>query len=417
MPRKTKKANRRNNNEGSIYQRKDGKWCGQVLIRYNEQGKPVRKTYYGATKTEVVKKVNEATHQIFAGTAPVEEENVKVEQLMLDFLWIFKKPVVADVTFEWHLNICNTYIIPQLGKTAICDVNPVLIQSLINHLYSQKNLSLRTVKAVRDLLNQAFNHAVELKMLLSNPVSSTKLPKASRVKSEQEDNEKVIPRDDRIRILNAAESDVRMKTAITVLLFTGMRIGEFLALPWRNVDFINGSITIDRAITVECEYGDNGVIKNRKTVVGSTKTQCSNRSFKVPPVVIDVLRDWREALPDRMRRKPNHDILAPDAVVFPNDMGEMRTYSGFRTTYRRFMSENGLGTYSLHTYRHTFATMLLEAGVNPKIVQKLLGHRDIETTLGIYSHILAEVYDGVADTMTGIHEGMLQELREPMQTA
>ena len=66
----------------------------------------------------------------------------------------------------------------------------------------------------------------------------------------------------------------------------------------------------------------------------------------------------------------------------------MRTYDGFRTTYRRFLDENELPYYPIHSFRHTFATMLLESSVNPRIVQKMLGHRDIETTLGIYNQIM-----------------------------
>ena len=199
-----------------------------------------------------------------------------------------------------------------------------------------------------------------------------------------------------------------MKTALTVLMFTGMRVGEFLALPWRNISFDSGIITINQAITHKVDYDDTGKLKSRQTVIGSTKTQGSNRSFKTAPIVIDVLREWRDALPDHLRRPVAHDILAPDAVVFPNDLGKMRTYDGFRTTYRRFMAEHELGVYTLHSYRHTFATMLLEEGVNPKIVQKMLGHADIETTLGIYSHVLDEVYDGVADTMAVQYENMLK---------
>ena len=63
--------------------------------------------------------------------------------------------------------------------------------------------------------------------------------------------------------------------------------------------------------------------------------------------------------------------------------------------------------YTLHSYRHTFATMLLERGVNPKVVQKLLGHRDIETTLGTYSHVLPEVFDGVAGVVGELHADMV----------
>jgi integrase len=187
-------------------------------------------------------------------------------------------------------------------------------------------------------------------------------------------------------------------------------------MTWGQVNFKNGTLTIDRGITHSCEYHEDGRLKRRITVVGDTKTQCSVRTIKVSPVVLDALKAWRKVLPGHMRSIPKHDILAKDAVIFPNDTGIMRTYDGFRTTYRRFMAENSLGSYPIHSYRHTFATMLLEKGVNPKVVQKLLGHRDIETTLGIYSHVLPEVFDGVADMIGDIHADMLDGSYRPVIT-
>lgn len=410
MPRKLKKQTRRGNKEGTIYQRKDGKWCGQVLAGYNELGKPIRKTFYGTTREEVARKVAETTHQAFTGTliAPIPMPQITLEKLIMDFLWTFKKPTVSDVTFEWYLGIAKTHIVPYLGNAVPKELTPYQIQTLINRLSGKKQLAERTVKGVRDVLNQTFKHAIEMNLADINPVSGTKMPKKPR--SEAEEKENVIPVAGRAAILKAAENDLKMKTAITVLMFTGMRVGEFLALTWGNVDFQSGVITIDRAITHSCEYNEDGSLKGRKTVVGSTKTQCSKRKFKVSPVVMDVLREWREALPGHMRRKITPDnLLTNDAVVFPNDMGKMRTYDGFRTTYRRFMTQHNLGDYTIHSYRHTFATMLLENGVNPRVVQKLLGHRDIETTLGTYSHVLPEVYDGVANVVGEIHADMMVE--------
>lgn len=246
-----------------------------------------------------------------------------------------------------------------------------------------------------------------MKITVMNPVSGTKLPKRSKVQKKKTEDEKVIPVIARTEILAAAEKDLRMKTALTVLMFTGMRVGEWLALTWGQVDFQNNVIIIDRAITKTCEYSEDGNLICRKTVIGDTKTQCSVRNLKVPSVVMDVLQEWKEALPNHIRSSVKCDVLSPESVVFPNDMGKMRTYNGFRTTYRRFMTENNLGNYSLHSYRHTFATMLLEQGVNPKVVQKLLGHRDIETTLGTYSHVLPEVFDGVAEIVGEIHADMM----------
>ena len=101
-------------------------------------------------------------------------------------------------------------------------------------------------------------------------------------------------------------------------------------------------------------------------------------------------------------------LITGDAVIFPNKHGETRTYSGFRTVYNKFLKKYGLEQYNLnlHKYRHTFATMLLEDGVNPKVVQKLLGHKTIQITLDTYSHVLSEVYTAVAGTIDNIYENI-----------
>jgi integrase len=379
-----------------------------VTAGYDEQGKLIRKTYYGNTREEVARKVTAAANQVFDGTlvAPDSPSVTTVEQIVTDFLWTFKKPTVSDVTFEWYLNVTNAHIIPAIGPILSDELTPHKIQTLINYMHDEKRLAARTIKGVRDILNQVFIHAVEMKIVAMNPVSGTKLPKRSRVQVEGKEYAKVIPVNVRAEILQTTQNDLRMRTAITALMFTGMRVGEWLALTWGQVDFQNSIVTIDRAITKSCEYEDRELTE-RKTVVGSTKTQCSVRKIKVSPAVMDVLREWRKALPEHMRRSAKYDPLSAGSVVFPNDMGKMRTYNGFRTTYRRFMSDNNLGAYSLHSYRHTFATMLLEQGVNPKVVQKLLGHRDIETTLGTYSHVLPEVFDGVASIVGKLHAGMM----------
>ena len=82
----------------------------------------------------------------------------------------------------------------------------------------------------------------------------------------------------------------------------------------------------------------------------------------------------------------------------------MRKYAGLRSAYRRFLERNGMDGdgLNLHCFRHTFSSMLLENGVNPRVVQRLLGHADIGTTLGIYSHVVAEVYSEVAEVLGDI---------------
>lgn len=92
-----------------------------------------------------------------------------------------------------------------------------------------------------------------------------------------------------------------------------------------------------------------------------------------------------------------------------NQSGEQRTYSGFRATYRHFLERNGLEDehLNLHRYRHTFATILLEMGVNPRTVQMLTGHRDVKTTLGTYSHVSMGVLE---DAVAGLNGALTQLL-------
>ena len=399
MPRKTKNT-RRGNLEGSIYQRKDGKWCGQVLIGYKPDGKPHRKTFYGKTREDVAKKITNVSSDNFKGVPFVEPQNMTMRELIKSWLFDFKKSEVTARTFEWYLNIAKTYIYEDLGGFPICKLTTYHIQMLLNKRINE-GLSLRTVKAVRNIINQAIKHACEMKILAVNPVLGTKLPKYERV--VKEDKVKAIPVELRKQILNAAQNDAIMKPIIFTLMFTGIRIGELLALPWKNVDFKTGIIIIDRAITNEVEYDNDGEVDSRSTIVAVTKTYSGNRKIKMPDVLIKILREWYTS-----QKLKNIAFISGNSEVFANKFGERRTYYGFRTNYRRFMERNGFEEHNIniHSYRHTFATMLLEAGVNPKVVQKLLGHKDVQTTLGIYSHVLSEVYESTANKVDEIYHNL-----------
>jgi integrase len=239
-----------------------------------------------------------------------------------------------------------------------------------------------------------------MRFIEHNPVDHTKIPRTIR-SVDKADDAKALSLDARQQILMAAFNDSLYKPIIFTLMFTGMRAGEFLALPWKNVDLQQGVITIDRAVTLDTEMDDTLSSKSRTSVVSSTKTYASNRKIKIPRVLTDILLEWRQ---HQSANKKYHHLIDQESVVFPNQYGQMRTYNGFRTTYRRFMDKHGFTAYgaNIHSYRHTFATMLLEAGVNPRIVQKLLGHKDISTTLNTYCHVLSEVYQGVAETLNEV---------------
>lgn len=402
MAEKKRKTSRRANNEGSIYKRQDGSWCAQVTIGYDEKtGKIKRKTLYGKTQEEVRKKKEAALLQLRLADPSRPMPNPTVELFMKDFLLNVKKESVTSRTFEWYCNLAEIHIYPTLGSTPLNSLTLDSLQVFLNGMMARK-LSLRTVKAVRDLLNQALEYACQTKLLNENPVRYARLPKFDR--SVSGDEKEALSPELRKRVLDAAKSDEVMYPILLTLMFTGMRAGEALALIWKNVDLEKGLITVDRAVTQESTYDKEGKRLSRETIVAMPKTQSGIRRIPLLPQVVDTLATWKKYVEGK-----HPEWVGPDKPVFMNQSGEQRTYSGFRATYRHFLKRNGLEDehLNLHRYRHTFATILLEMGANPRTVQMLMGHRDVKTTLGTYSHVSMGVLE---DAVAGLNGALTQLL-------
>ena len=209
--------------------------------------------------------------------------------------------------------------------------------------------------------------------------------------------------------VEAANHDVIMKPIIFTLMFTGLRSGELLALRWDNLDFHHGTLTVDSAVAIAPEYDGNGSIQKRVSVLSIPKTEAGFRTIKLPAFVSDVLLDWKLYID---YKKPEHDHF----VFCSTKTGDMRSYQGFKASFRHFLERNKLTEQNItpHMFRHTFASMLLENNVNPRVVQRLLGHADIQTTLGIYSHVMKEVYSGVAEALDGIYAATVAGTYQPM---
>ena len=391
MPRKPSKpkTTRRGKNEGSVYRRKDGKWVGQVTVGYHpDTGKPIRKYTYANTREE-------AAHWI--ALTLVSETSKAVpslasELLLKDFLhrWLttFKTYEVCSRTMELYYSCERLHIVPALGDIPVAELTASRIQTFLYYLQAEKQLSRRTTSLVRSILIQLYDYAVEMSLAPINPVRSTKLP---RQPQRPEAEEKVIPIAQREAVLAAAQRDPIMRPIITTLLFTGMRIGELLALQWKHIDFAAHTITIAQSVTRELTFDETGKTIDMTDVLGSTKTRTSHRV-----------------------------IQAPEGFVFISTRTmSMRTYSGFRASYRHFLDRNGFSGegLNLHRYRHTYASMLLEQEINPKIVQQLLGHRDVSTTLGIYTHVVPEVFAGVAAAVDTASQQLMDGTYTPKRSA
>lgn len=401
---------RRGNGEGSIYQRSNGTWVAQVLLGYKPDGKPIRKSFSGKTRKEVAAKLSSATAQVFQGAVLTQASAMTVEEFALYWLSM-KRLEVTSRTLAWNRNMLDSHIIPAIGAIPLADLTCVHVQAIINSMSSKGTYAHRTIKGVRDLMNQMIKFACRQKLLQSNPLECVVIPKQLRAAGGQS---KAIPIELRTAVLSAAQDDPIMKPIVTTFLLSGLRPSELLALIWDKIDLEQRLITVDQALTLEYDYDRTGTPQGRHSSVGPPKTDAGYRKILVPQAVVDVLKEWRVYLATVPK---GAELLTEHSAVFCSTVtGTFRTYNGFRSSYRHFLERHGLDStkLSLHRFRHTYATTLLEMGINPRVVQKLLGHRDISTTLGTYSHVVNEVYENVAAGLNVTYAQLLSGTYTPI---
>ncbi len=382
---------RRANGEGSIYQRADGRWAGYVSLGYNEKGYQQRKVVYGRSQAEVAKKLSEISGRIQSNSYELVEEKTFGE-LMLDWLLVFKKSAVTPRTFEGIIRNFRLHIEPQIGNMKLYDIDTMVVQKVINQLIEQ-DYSNNVVKKNKHLISQFFEYAIDNKWVQINPTNKVKVKIHDRRIHDNSERYKALPPDIRTKFLEALTKDNCgfIKPLCICMLFSGERAGEALALKWRNVDFNNKTIKIESAITQVPKFDNEGNVLSRVTVVGDTKTTCSVREIPIVDIVVEELKLWREKQLNRQEndKEVTGDISSMNAFVFANDDGSVRTYSGTRKIFNRFLRRNKLDKYNIHFHglRHTFSNMLFEMNENPKVIQQLLGHRDVKTTITVYNSV------------------------------
>lgn len=384
---------RRANNEGSIYQRKDGLWVGMISLGFDDEGKQKRKAVYGKSKIEVSKKLAELTNRISSDSYDYVENNT-LGSIMKDWLMVFKKSQVSPRTFENNIAKFKNHIMPKIGGMKIDEVSTIIIQKMLNEMLEQ-DLSLDYVKKTKFLLGQFFEYAVESKYVVENPVRKVKV-KSQEHKVYKKTEYKAIPvevRDDFVESLNKHSF---LKPLCFVMMFAGLRTGESLALQWKDIDFANKTITVERAMTNVPKFNDEGKVISRKIVVGDTKTVCSKRVVPMPDILVEALKEYRNY---QKQKDVEIDLVQKESLVFGNDDGSLRSYGGTKKILYRFLKSNNLDKYNIHfhTLRHTYSNTLFEAEQNPKVIQSLLGHKDVKTTITTYNSVDKSYFDKVTN--------------------
>ena len=243
-------------------------------------------------------------------------------------------------------------------------------QALTNGRVDGKGgLSARTVLHIHRVLFQALKYAVRQGLLIRNPAELVDPPRAKKLKM------KTLTPQEVAQLLNRAK-DTGYYPVIYTAVNTGLRQAELLGLRWRDVDLDLASISVSQVL-----YKRRGICQFKEP-----KSECSRRRLDLSPSLALFLRQYRteRQVGCLLLVKP----LSEDDLVFSN-INNVPTDPGTLThNFARIARRAGLQGVRFHDLRHTFATLMLLAGVHPKIVSEMLGHSSVAFTLDVYSHVV-----------------------------
>jgi len=326
------------------------------------------------TKKDAERKLSELLHQVDRGEFLKPTKNTLADFLE-QWLSIYVAPNLSPRTAEGYSQIIHGHLIPALGNILLGELKPEHLQ----RYYSEKlssgridgkgGLSHRTIRHHHVTLHDALQHAVKWGLIGRNPADAVESPRY------QTPERKILDEND-VRILLSAAQSTPYYALFYMALFTGMRRSELLALRWDDIDLDLAQISVSRTLHQ---------LSDRTIVFRPPKTAKGRRTIALPPSAALVLREHREKQElagcqlgktvgeyELVFSKPDGTPLLPDAVTH---------------AWIKLVRRAGFSGVRFHDARHSHASLMLKAGVHPKIVQERLGHASIQITLDTYSHI------------------------------
>lgn len=367
---------KRGQGEGTISKRPDGTWWARITVGRDAQGKQKRKAFYGKTRKEVQEKLTAALNEINAGTY-IEPSKMKIGQWMDVWLKEYTMNSVQPSTYARNEHIIRKYIKPIIGECILKDLRHDMVQRYINNLNSE-GVSSGQIQRAYNLLKNACEQAVINEMIPKNPVLRTKYPK------HKVSEARVLTREEQEKLVKVAPLYPDGNIFI-FMLFTGLRVGEALALTWDDIDFDNKTAEVNKSQT-RYKRIDGKVVY--ALGVSKPKTETSNRKVPLIPKLVDMLEKLKTE--NENKKLLFGDDYNSENIVFCNAEGKMSHSSNIRRRLQTITKQLGIEGVHPHTMRHTFATRGAEQGIDIKVMQTLLGHSEINTTANIYTHVLEE---------------------------
>lgn len=362
-------------NEGSIRQRQDGRFEVRLSVgRDYKTGRQKRISAYANSQQEAVEKLQQLAYEYKIMHAT--PTTMTTGEWLDYWLTTYAKPKVKQSTYASYYGYINNHFQPAIGSIKLRDLSPALLQGLYD--FKRKGgLSSKTIVNMNLCLHKALDQAVLERLLISNPSSHLSLPRGDKPEIE------VLTREQQARLVSESYKH-RYGVFVRLVLSTGLRIGELLALQWGDISIAEKNLrvrhTMNRLPT--CDTGG----PKTEIVIGTPKSKSSLRSIPLLNGIVQELEQWRAV-------QENDAVLAPAAykasgMVVTNTLGGWIEQRTFKDYYNTMLAAAELPHFTFHALRHTFATRALEQKMDAKTLSVILGHSSVSFTLDTYSHVL-----------------------------
>ena len=373
---------------GSIEKRGKNSYRLIVCHGFNLDGKPIRhtKTVHG-TKAQANIELAKFVAEVEQGTV-IEGKSITFKEFTEIWKRDYGSKELAPSTYRRYLGMLESRILPYLGHFKLDKIKPTDIMKFYDMLDKDtqirrvkcnngyrtlKPLSQKTILEHHRLIRAMLHRAVYWQLLFSNPCERVQPPKSKKPKRRYYDDEQC-----KVLLSNLNElsvDDIKYKAAITLTLFTGVRLGELMGLEWSDIDFTNGIVSINKS----SQYlSDKGVFTK------APKTESSIRDVAISDFVVSLLEEYR--LWYEMQKSIYGELWTNSDRLFVQSDGKPMHPSTISKWFVKFVKDIGLPVINFHGLRHTNATLLISQNIDVAVVAARLGHAQITTTFNFYVH-------------------------------
>lgn len=366
-------AKKRMNGEGSWTKRDNGTW--KLSISYKGLG---RKYFYG-TKQECLEKKNK--FEALLSSNIVGDKDILFKDFIRAWLKEIKQPSVKSNSYDRLEYVTETTLIKRIGNLSLKQIDDNLIQTMIINKMKEEGYAYATIKKTYSTLGQALKYATARGKIEKNPMNDVFLPKRSLF-----ENKKIRFLSDEERTKLVSTCYMKFENGRRVykfgafyvfLLYTGLRLGEALALKWSDIDFKKRTVNVSRTIVYVKDRSKND---GSKILIDQASTKNGlSRTVYLSDMAIDALEDLKK----QMGYYPDGYIMQTKnkTILYPADAYKI---------FQRILKRADIEQCSIHALRHSFVSLMINNGVPITMVSQMVGHANIGITMKIYTHLLEE---------------------------